>query len=82
MTQSIELLVGGVDVYDNGGGDPVALAPAQGGTGQNTYAIGDLLYASSPTELSRLAAGTVNWVLTSGGPGVAPSWRPAPGTTP
>jgi hypothetical protein len=50
------------------------LPATNGGTGQNIYTVGDILYASSTTALSKLAAGTINYVLTSGGPGVAPSW--------
>lgn len=49
----------------------------QGGTGQTSYAIGDLLYASSTTALSRLADVAVGSVLVSGGVGVAPSWSTA-----
>lgn len=50
-----------------------------GGTGQSSFTIGDLLYASTSTALSKLAAGTLNYVLTSGGPGVAPSWAASTG---
>ena len=46
-----------------------------GGTGQTSYAVGDLLYASTTTALSKLAAGTATHVLTSNGPGTAPSWQ-------
>ena len=46
----------------------------QGGTNQTTYTTGDILYASASNTLSKLSAGTVNYVLTSGGAGVAPSW--------
>lgn len=53
-------------------------APA-GGTGQTSYTIGDLLYASSTTALSKLAAGTSSYVLTSTGAGSAPSWQAAGG---
>ncbi len=38
------------------------------------FAIGDLLYASSPTELSNLADIATGNSLISGGVGVAPSW--------
>lgn len=48
-----------------------------GGTGQSSYTIGDILYASGATTLSKLAAGTAGYALTSGGPGVAPSWAAA-----
>lgn len=50
-----------------------------GGTNLTTYATGDLLYASAANTLSKLTAGTVNYVLTSGGAGVAPSWAAASG---
>jgi hypothetical protein len=50
----------------------VAVAANRGGTGQSTYATGDLLYASATNTLSKLAAGTNGYVLTlSGG---VPSW--------
>ncbi|MCO5092678.1 hypothetical protein [Bosea sp. (in: a-proteobacteria)] len=52
-----------------------------GGTGQTGYTIGDLLYASSTTALSKLAAGTSTYVLTSNGAGTAPSWQ-APAVAP
>lgn len=54
------------------------LAATSGGTGQSSYAIGDLLYASSTTALSRLPAGANGYVLTSAGPGTAPSWAAVP----
>ena len=43
-----------------------------GGTGQTTYATGDLLYASATNTLSKLTAGTANYALTMSG-GV-PAW--------
>jgi len=51
-----------------------ALPVASGGTGQNTYAIGDLLYASTTSALSRLADVATGNALISGGVGIAPSW--------
>jgi hypothetical protein len=54
-----------------------AISAVNGGTGQNTYAIGDILYASSSTALARLAAGTAGSVLTSNGAGTAPSYKAA-----
>jgi hypothetical protein len=51
-----------------------AVTAAQGGTGIASYTIGDILYASGTTTLSKLAAGTSGYVLASGGAGVAPSW--------
>jgi hypothetical protein len=50
-----------------------------GGTGFASYTVGDILYASSTTALSKLAAGASGKVLTSGGAGVAPSWATASG---
>jgi len=41
------------------------LNASSGGTGQSTYAVGDLLYASSTTALSRRAVGSDGQVLTA-----------------
>ena len=56
----------------------VAVTAAQGGTGQSSYAVGDLLYASGANALSKLANVAVGQVLVSGGVGVAPAWSNAP----
>ena len=45
-----------------------------GGTGQTSYAVGDLLYADSTTSLAKLADVATGNALISGGVGVAPSW--------
>lgn len=50
------------------------LAAANGGTGQTTYAVGDILYASTTSALSKLAGVATGNALISGGVGVAPSW--------
>jgi hypothetical protein len=50
------------------------LAATNGGTGQSSYAIGDILYASTTTALSKLADVATGNALISGGVGVAPSW--------
>jgi hypothetical protein len=50
------------------------LTAPNGGTGQSTYAVGDLLYASTTTALSKLADVATGNALISGGVGVAPSW--------
>lgn len=50
------------------------LTAVNGGTGQSSYAVGDLLYASSATALSKLADVATGNVLLSGGIGVAPSY--------
>lgn len=52
-----------------------AISAVNGGTGQVSYTVGDLLYASSTTALSKLAAGTAGSVLKSNGAGTAPSWQ-------
>ncbi len=45
-----------------------------GGTGQISYAVGDILFASTSTELSKLADVATGNALISGGVGVAPSY--------
>lgn len=48
---------------------------AHGGTGQTSYSVGDILYASGATTLSKLAVGSTGQVLTvSAG---APAWASA-----
>ena len=41
-----------------------ALPATSGGTGQASYAVGDLLYASTTTALSKLTVGATNSILT------------------
>jgi hypothetical protein len=65
--------------FKNAGGTVKLLAanvtPAEnGGTGQSSYTVGDLLYASGSTTLSKLADVAPGNALISGGVGVAPSW--------
>ena len=50
------------------------LPAANGGTGLSSYTIGDLIYASGTTTLSKLADVATGNVLLSGGVGAAPSW--------
>jgi len=50
------------------------LVAANGGTGQSSYTIGDLLYASGTTALSKLADVATGSALISGGVATAPSW--------
>ena len=45
-----------------------------GGTGQTSYAVGDILYADTATSLAKLADVATGNALISGGVGVAPSW--------
>lgn len=50
------------------------VAAVNGGTGQSSYAVGDILYASTTTALSKLADVATGNALISGGVGVAPSY--------
>lgn len=50
------------------------LPNANGGTGFATYAVGDLLYASTTSALSKLAAVATGQVLISQGTSTAPIW--------
>jgi hypothetical protein len=52
---------------------------ASGGTGIYTYTIGDTLYASGATTLSKLALGTQGFVMTAGATG--PVWSGISGGT-
>lgn len=54
--------------------DNTAVTAAQGGTGQTGYAVGDLLYASGLTTLSKLNGVATGNALISGGVSTAPSW--------
>lgn len=58
------------------GADPLyqLLGATGGGTGQGVYVIGDILYASTTTALSRLADIATGNALLSGGVGAAPAW--------
>lgn len=58
----------------SGAWNATTIDPTKGGTGQTVYVIGDILYASTTTALSRLADVATGNVLISGGVGVAPSW--------
>lgn len=51
-----------------------AVTAAQGGTGQTSYAVGDLLQASASTTLTKLAAVATGNVLISGGVTTVSSW--------
>jgi hypothetical protein len=51
-----------------------ALPATSGGTGQSSYAVGDIPYASTTTALSKLADVATGNALISGGIGVAPSY--------
>jgi hypothetical protein len=51
-----------------------AVGATFGGTGQTSYAVGDILYANTTTTLGRLADIALGNALISGGVGVAPSY--------
>lgn len=65
---------GAVNLADGTNAVTGALAATNGGTGQTSYTVGDILYAGTTTTLSTLAASTSGYVLTSNGAGVAPSY--------
>jgi hypothetical protein len=48
------------------------LGATSGGTGYSLYTTGDMLYANTTTTLSKLAIGTLGYVMTSNGS--APTW--------
>jgi hypothetical protein len=50
------------------------ITAAKGGTGQTSYAVGDLLYADTTTTLAKLADVATGNAIISGGVGVAPSY--------
>lgn len=53
-----------------------AIAANKGGTGQTSYTIGDVLYASTTSALSKLtASATAGAVLASQGSGTAPQYK-------
>lgn len=57
------------------------LSGAQGGTGIGSYTVGDLLYASGASTLSKLAGVATGQVLVSGGVATAPAWSASPTLT-
>lgn len=57
----------GVGTLTTGVWNATTIGVTYGGTGLTTYAVGDLLYASATTTLSKLALGTSGQVLTAGG---------------
>lgn len=50
------------------------ITAAKGGTGQTSYAVGDILYANTTTSLAKLADVATGNALISGGVSTAPSW--------
>ena len=54
--------------------DTATVIASRGGTGQTSYAIGDVLYASGSVTLAKLSSVATGNSLISGGVGAAPSW--------
>lgn len=68
-----------LDTINNSNWSGTALAAANGGTGQNSYTLGDILYCSAANALSKLAGNTLaaKRFLTQTGTGTvsaAPAW--------
>jgi len=63
-----------LNIIDSGTWQGTAIAPGFGGTGLTSYAVGDLIYASGATTLSRLAGVEEGNALISGGVSTAPTW--------
>ncbi len=69
-----------VGTVTSGTWSATAIGPTKGGTGQTSYASGDILYASATDTLAKLAKGTDGQILTLAS-GI-PSWAAAPITLP
>jgi hypothetical protein len=66
--------VTGVGTLTAGTWNATAIGAVYGGTGQSSYAVGDLVYADTTTSLAKLADVAVGNALISGGVGAAPSY--------
>lgn len=85
MADNINLMIAslgqpnGVPSLDSAGLMPPTQLPVvpanKGGSGQSSYSVGDVLYASAFNALSKLSAGALGYALVSNGPGTAPSWQ-------
>jgi hypothetical protein len=64
----------GVGTLTAGTWNASTVAAIYGGTGQTSYAVGDLVYADTTTTLAKLADVAVGNALISGGVGSAPSY--------
>ena len=66
-------------VITSGTWSATAITALYGGTGFNSYAVGDLLVASTGTSLAKLAASSNSgYVLTSTGANSVPTWQAVP----
>lgn len=74
--------IGGADPNStfpgNANGSYTPWPAVQGGTGNNIYAVGDLLSASTTTALSKIAAVAAGSVFASAGTSTLPAWTTAP----
>jgi hypothetical protein len=69
---SVKVSVSQISAYVNStGGFTFPITAAQGGTGLTSYSIGDMIYASDTTALTKLNAASAGNVLLSG---ATPSW--------
>jgi hypothetical protein len=66
--------VTGVGTLTAGTWNATPIGAVYGGTGQSSYAVGDLVYADTTTSLAKLADVAVGNALISGGVGSAPSY--------
>jgi hypothetical protein len=66
--------VTGVGTLTAGTWNASVIGAVYGGTGQSSYAVGDLVYANTTTTLAKLADVAVGNALISGGVGAAPSY--------
>ena len=64
----------GLGIIATGTWNATTIAVDKGGTGLTSYTVGDIIYASGATTLSKLADVATGNALISGGIGVAPSW--------
>lgn len=64
----------GIGTLTAGTWNATTISPGYGGTGLTSYTVGDIIYASGATTLSKLAGVATGNVLLSGGVATAPSW--------
>ncbi len=68
-----------VGVISSGTWAGTVITSLYGGTGFNSYTVGDILYAATGNSLGKLPANAnTGYVLTNNGTGTAPSWQAVP----